>query len=191
MERQKIETIYFEKIGNINFIRSKRAKRLRIILRPFKSIRVSVPYGISLNNAKTFVLSKENWIQKQLVKIQSYEENIGKAQENIEEINFDEASKFLNEKLLALSARFNISFNRVTFRKQKTRWGSCSAKNNLSVNIKLYKLPLELQDYILLHELVHTRIKNHSQHFWQELEELMPGARKLDKELRKYQLMAL
>ncbi|OPX28817.1 MAG: hypothetical protein B1H06_02530 [Candidatus Cloacimonas sp. 4484_143] len=183
--------MYFEKIGNINFIRSKRAKRLRIILRPFKSIRVSVPYGISQNSAKTFVLSKEDWIKKQLVKIQSYEENVRKAQENIEEIDFDKASKVLKERLIALSVRFNFSFNRVTFRKQKTRWGSCSAKNNLSLNIKLYKLPLELQDYVLLHELVHTTIKNHSQHFWQELEELMPGAKRLDKELKKYQLMVL
>jgi len=53
--------------------------------------------------------------------------------------------------------------------------------------MKLLHLPGQLIDYILLHELVHTRVKNHSQDFWNELETVVPNARTVDKQLRKYQ----
>jgi predicted metal-dependent hydrolase len=73
----------------------------------------------------------------------------------------------------------------VTIRNQKTRWGSCSAKNNLSLNIKLALLPDELRDLILVHELVHTRIKNHGPDFWRELKSIYPDARKLDRQVNR------
>ena len=53
--------------------------------------------------------------------------------------------------------------------------------------MKLLHLPDQLIDYILLHELVHTRVKNHSQDFWNELETVVPNARTVDRQLRKYQ----
>ena len=160
-------------------------------MRPFRGVRVSVPIGISLAEAKTFLLSKENWILKQLSKIHNYEEDIIKARENSDTIDVDAACEHLYERLLYLSEKFNFSFNRITFRFQKTRWGSCSTKNNLNLNIKLIKLPQELQDYVILHELVHIKVKNHSPLFWQELEKILPGAKKLNKELNKYQILAL
>ena len=164
---------------------------MRIILRPFRGVRVSVPFGISKAEAKTFLLSKEDWILRQLSKIQLYEKEINKTRENEEEIDADAASECLYNRLLFLAEKFNFNFNRITFRNQKTRWGSCSAKNNLSLNINLIKLPEELQDYVILHELVHTKVKNHSPLFWRELEKILQGARKLNKELNKYQILAL
>ncbi|MHC4325449.1 MAG: M48 metallopeptidase family protein, partial [Planctomycetota bacterium] len=66
---------------------------------------------------------------------------------------------------------------------------SCSAKNNISLNINLARLPDELRDYVILHELVHTRIKNHSKKFWAELDKVIGGgAKELSKKLRKYRL---
>ena len=66
-----------------------------------------------------------------------------------------------------------------------TRWGSCSAKNNISLNILIAQLPKELQDYIILHELLHTRIKNHSKIFWTELDILIGNAKRIDSILKK------
>ena len=65
-------------------------------------------------------------------------------------------------------------------------WGSCSDKNNISLNANLIHLPLKLIDYVLLHELLHTRIKNHSPIFWTEMQKLLPDTRTLRKELRNY-----
>jgi len=179
------------KIGNVNFVRSKMSKRLRISIRPFTGVRVSIPYGISLDTAQKFLLSKQDWILKQLIKIKSYEEETMKARENEEKIDVKAACEHLYQRLLYLAEKHNFSYNRITFRWQRTRWGSCSAKNNLNLNVKLIKLTAELQDYVILHELVHTKVKNHSPHFWQELEKVLPGAKKLNKELNKFQILAL
>jgi len=79
-----------------------------------------------------------------------------------------------------------LKYNRVFVRNQKTRWGSCSWKNNISLNAKLVKLPEKLMDYIILHELVHTRVRNHGKEFYAELGQLVPDQKLLDSELKEY-----
>jgi predicted metal-dependent hydrolase len=87
------------------------------------------------------------------------------------------------------SDEYNLPYNRAAFRCQKTRWGSCSDKNNISLNINIAHLPKELQDYILLHELCHIKHKNHSKKFWAELDKCVGGrAKLLQKGLRKYKI---
>jgi predicted metal-dependent hydrolase len=90
----------------------------------------------------------------------------------------------------------SIKYTRASIRNQKTKWGSCSAKNNISLNINLVRLPDELRDYVILHELVHTRFKNHSKMFWAELDRFVGGsprdslrrAKELSKKLKNYRL---
>ena len=67
----------------------------------------------------------------------------------------------------------------------KSRWGSCSAKNNISLNILMSHLPKRLQDYIIIHELVHTLIKNHSENYWTFLDKVTGNAKGLHKELKE------
>lgn len=69
-------------------------------------------------------------------------------------------------------------------REQRTRWGSCSGKNNISLNVKLVLLPEELIDYVILHELVHTRIHNHGKKFWDELDIYTGNAKAVAKRLK-------
>ena len=78
-----------------------------------------------------------------------------------------------------------LSYNRLTVRAQKTRWGSCSSRRNINLNYRLLFLDEMLVDYILMHELVHTQYMNHSKDFWQALEDLMPDARARDKAVNK------
>ena len=102
-------------------------------------------------------------------------------------IDKEEAREKLGKRLSELAKKFDFKYNKLSIRSQKTRWGSCSSKNNISLNMKLLHLPDKLIDYILLHELVHTRVKNHSQDFWNELESVVPNSHSVDKELREYQ----
>ena len=164
---------------------------LRITVRPFQDVRVSVPLGLSLESAGKMVESKQEWIKKQLSNVRSYEESALANRKNNVPIDVEAACEHLYQRLIFLAQKFNFGFNRITFRIQKTRWGSCSHKNNLNLNVKLIKLPQELQDYVILHELVHTKVKNHSPLFWQEMEKALPEAKKLNKELSKYKLITI
>lgn len=98
-----------------------------------------------------------------------------------------EAHIILPRRLQELARQHGFSYNQVSIRNNKRSWGSCSSRNNISLNLQMMKLPDELIDYILLHELVHTEIKDHSQRFWQRLGELTNNrARELANEVRNY-----
>ncbi len=98
-----------------------------------------------------------------------------------------EAKKMLPPRLKELAEQFHFSYNKVTIRNNKRNWGSCSSKNNISLNLQMMKLPNELINYILLHELVHTEIKNHGPKFWEKMNELTDDrARELAKEIKRY-----
>ena len=105
----------------------------------------------------------------------------------IAEIYRFEAKNILPARLSKLAEQFGFSFNKVTIRNNKRNWGSCSSRNNKSLNLQMMKMPDNLIDYILLHELVHTEIKNHSPKFWEKLNQVTGNkARLLAKETRQY-----
>ena len=86
----------------------------------------------------------------------------------------NEAKKYLESRAQDLSERYGFQYNKIFIRSQKTRWGSCSRKKNLSFNWKLIKSPLYVIDYLILHELVHTEFMNHSKQYWQKVHSLCP-----------------
>ena len=90
--------------------------------------------------------------------------------------------------LVSVSGNPTFVYNKVTIRNQKTRWGSCSGKNNINLNMKLMNIPNHLIDYVILHELVHTKVKNHRPLFWGSLDIYVGNAKAIDKELKKYSL---
>lgn len=98
-----------------------------------------------------------------------------------------EAKRLLPVRLEELARQYGFEFNKVTIRNNRRNWGSCSSKNNISLNLQMMKLPVELIDYILLHELVHTEIKNHSAKFWSRLNQVSNNrARELSRQVKKY-----
>jgi len=99
-----------------------------------------------------------------------------------------EAKKILPVRLDELAKKHGFRYNKIKIKNAKTRWGSCSAQNNINLNIQLMRLPDYLIDYVILHELMHTKEKNHQVFFWKHLEQILPGAHKLDKELNQYNL---
>lgn len=77
-----------------------------------------------------------------------------------------EAKAYLPRRLRAIAAMHDFHFAKIRFSSASTRWGSCSAQGTISLNVWLMQLPLDLIDYVLTHELCHTRHMNHSAAFW-------------------------
>ncbi len=89
----------------------------------------------------------------------------------------------LAPRLLELAGELNCSVARVSIRRQRTRWGSCSTRGTVSLNCSLLFLRLEVVRYLFIHELSHTRHMNHSASFWRLVEKLEPDYRRLDRDL--------
>ncbi len=182
--------IYVDGVGLILFERSIRARRVIISVRPSNGVRVAIPYRVSFKSALEFVNLKRPWIQKHLVRIKQMESQRRAVNSSVI-IDKVVAKKKLISRLEQLAVQHSFTYHRVTVRNQKTRWGSCSDKNNISLNIKLVLLPEELADYVILHELAHTRIHDHSKRFWGELDKYAGNGKMMAKRLRKYGLRLL
>ena len=169
-------------VGTIKYIGNNRAKRIIISVKP-EFVRVVIPKRQSFKSAQKFVESRLEWIKKNKNKMELQTQK----KQELPEIDRKVARKVLCRRIGELAQLHNFVYNRVSIRKQKTRWGSCSSKNNINLNMNLLHLPPELMDYVLLHELVHTRVKNHSKDFWNELDAVVPNARQVDRKLKDYQ----
>lgn len=76
-----------------------------------------------------------------------------------------------------------LEYNKIKFMLLEKRWGSCTPTNNIIINTEAIKLPYSLIDYLIVHELVHTKIKSHSKEFWAELSKHMPNWKELDEKM--------
>lgn len=97
------------------------------------------------------------------------------------------AEELLPDRLGLISQRIGIYANGLTIRDQRTRWGSCSRQNTISLNQKLVLLPPELVEYVLIHELCHTQVHSHSKKFWKHVEYYLPDYLARRKLLREYE----
>jgi predicted metal-dependent hydrolase len=175
-------------VGEVLLERSARARRINLSVKPFKGVRIAVPRGVSFEQAAAVAEAKTPWLKMHLGRIALIENQI-RACPKMPVPDPEDARRLLVPRLAHLAALHGFTYNRVSVRGQKTRWGSCSHKNNISLNRMLVHLPEALVDYILLHELVHTRIKNHGHLFWEALTQCLPNARSLDRELNQHWML--
>ena len=157
-------------IAEFTLIRVPRLRRMSLRVLPTGEIVVRAPQRVSEREANSFVLDHTVWIEKQK---KAHGDLVPLTSEELEELRHL-AKSYLPHRTMELAHELGFSYNRVTCRHQKSRWGSCNSLNNISLNIELMRLPPELRDYIIVHELTHTVHKHHQDAFWNHLERVLP-----------------
>lgn len=99
------------------------------------------------------------------------------------------AKEALPARLAELAALYGFEYSGVRIKHNVSNWGSCSAKKNINLNLNLVRLPDDVRDYVLLHELCHLRYLNHGPEFHSLLESLCPNHRNLARQLKDYKLI--
>lgn len=107
------------------------------------------------------------------------------ARERLREWLTDQGYRSLAPWLGRVAQARGFQFERAQIRRQKTRWGSCSRRGTISLNVCLLFQPADVVEYLFVHELAHTRHMNHSARFWRLVEQHSPEWRTLDRELLK------
>ena len=154
-------------------------------------VTVRAPYSCEKKRIDRFLLEKENWI-RQKVKLQK--ENAMKRQEKREMPEAEKkyyrnlAREVLGARTGYYARKMGVTYGRISIREQKTRWGSCSSKGNLNFNYRLYYMPEELMDYVIIHELCHRKYMNHSKEFWDEVSRYCPDYATKRQKLKDYSI---
>lgn len=185
-----------------SIITNPRLKHLYIQIHPEKGVIVKNP-SFSKERVHTLVQEKASWIfakmhdLKKRVSIAELFCNEGKVLYLGEAILLhvnQSPEAFYKEKTIPLVTRLveewsflmSVQPTKISFRKAKKRWGSCSHTNELSFNLSLAQLPLECVTYIVIHELAHINHKHHQTSFWRCVAEFMPEYKQCEKTLKKF-----
>ena len=150
-----------------------------------------IKYPVSINIDHDISVSMMEFNGKKAFFKLVYKENIDISKEiNILTNRYykQESPAILMPKVERWSKIMGLVPSAVSFRQAKTRWGSCSSKNRISLNIRLVSLPEHISDYIIVHELAHIRHKNHSKEFWKYVERYIPQRKAYRYELGRYML---
>ena len=152
-------------------------------------INVRAPRYMSEAEIRTFVESKSSWLEKHLQKRQE-DINFSQAEGEFTEQEIERVLKFakqvIPEKVAYYARLMGVTYGRISIRKQKTRWGSCSREGNLNFNCLLMMAPPEVLDYVVVHELSHRLEMNHSVRFWAQVEKVLPDYRTQRKWLKEH-----
>ncbi len=109
----------------------------------------------------------------------------------IERFMRDRASEKLPLRVAQWAKQTGLSYTRLTFRRMTHRWGSCSPTDVLVLNTEAIRLPYALIDYLIVHELCHTKVKSHGKKFWAEVARHLPDWRVLDARIQRVRLEAV
>ena len=174
-------------IGEITLSQTRRATRISIAVRPSGSVRLSFPPSVSARRALAFLEAKVDWIAAARHRLgERYKPHRPFTDEEIEALR--RAAKVdLPTRVERFARMFGFRYGRVTIRATRSKWGSCSADNNISLSLYLMNVPEHLRDYVVIHELCHTVHHNHSAEFHRLADRCMGGnEKKLRRELRSY-----
>ena len=159
---------------NPDIIKSKR-KTVSIEVRPDGKLTVRAPERMSYREIEAFVNSKSEWIERALERNKSMQGEVltPYTQEEIEKFT-SLAKAIIPQRVAYYANMLGVTYNKVSVKHPKTRWGSCSSKGNLNFSCLLTQMPLEILDSVVVHELCHRKQMNHSKQFYAEILRIMP-----------------
>jgi len=183
-----LRTVVLDGFGPVLFVKSRRARRIGLTVRASRGVRVAVPARLSFEDARRFTLVKREWIRRTLGRIESARGRCREAVLAAEGLDREAARAHLARRLAALAEEHGFTHKRLSVRTQGTLWGSASPSGRIQLNARLAVLPPDLADYVILHELVHTRVRGHGRAFWRELGRHVPDILGCRARLREYSL---
>ena len=134
------------RLGEIILSQTRRSRRVSLSVHPSGRIRLSFPPYISLKRALAFLESKVDWVEATLQKYKNRPSTPKPTSEQIEALRL-KAKSYLPARLEELSQITGLKYNKVTIRAARTKWGSCTGQNNISLSLYLMTLPKHLIDY--------------------------------------------
>lgn len=162
-------------------------KSLGLQVKSDGSVCARVPRRASDKTIEKFIRKHEDWVIQKRRALLSFDLS---PKVSLPEVITPEgkrkARRLVNQRVEYYADKMGVSYGRVAMRNQRTRWGSCSADGNLNFNCRLLFLPIELVDYVVVHELAHRRHMDHSPQFWQEVERWLPDYRERRERLKGY-----
>ena len=185
-------------VGEVELSGSLRARRISLRITALGRVRLTIPRGVPVDTALRFMESQTEWIARAKVRMaerKSLHEPALRSDMTEEERHLRieqlrrDARTDLPLRLHRISQQTGLAYSSVNLRIARSRWGSCSARNAISLNIALMILPEHLRDFVLIHELCHTREHNHSPRFHALVNRFTEGReRELERELRTYHI---
>ncbi len=162
---------------------SGRSRGVRISVHGDGSVIVSAPKWINGERIARIVASKQDWIEKAVQRSLRMSAGLKLENETINKNEFAlEVSRIVESKAKLLGAHPK----KLGFRKMRSRWGSCSKEGNISINLLLGHLPIQLVEYVVVHELAHLAHHNHSREFWSLVAQYVPDYKSRKKLLNRY-----
>jgi hypothetical protein len=147
------------------------------------AINLIMPHGF--NDHSKLMKKHEKWIYQKISRLNVLKEESNNRKLNLTR-NKEKFRKLVKSMVDELSGEMGLSVNRITFRKMKTRWGSCSSLGNVNFNTRLKYLPEDLIRYVVHHELCHLKVRKHNKDYWNLVSLTYPNYQKYEDELAIY-----
>lgn len=173
--------------ARVEFVRHPRARRYLIRVRLDGSVRVTIPRRGSKRGAAAFYADQQGWISSQQQRVERLRQTIPQdLPPDVQKRLRREARTFLPARLRELAQQVGVTVGRVSIRNQRQRWGSCSTSGAISLNWRLMSMPGWVRDYVIYHELMHTKRMDHSPAFWALVKEVCPNYEEARRWLRRH-----
>ena len=165
--------------------RSKKAKRISMRVHPVRGVWVVAPLSAPVFCVEHFLSTHRMWGRKALARLRVVSKPVPIPKNN--GVSFEARGRAaLRSRAQYFAKKIGVTFSRFTLTNARSRWGSCSNHGDIAVQKKVFFLPPELQDYVLVHELCHRKHMHHGPAFWALVASILPDYKKLQNELKKY-----
>lgn len=166
---------------------SRRARYVRLSVRPGGAVVVTVPFGSSSALVQRFIQKHAEWINRSVARMRKIQALPASGVRGYA-THKEAARALVHERVAHWNAHYRHAVGRIAIKNTRTLWGSCSRRGNLNFSYKLLFLPTCLVDYVVVHELCHLKEHNHSPAFWRLVAQTTPDHARRRRELRRYLL---